>query len=993
MTQKNAGDTAGSNQASHQDELDGLRASINSLSLRGDYPGCIKLIEANLRVLYENERWPDVFFSIMRTYQRCYPSLQKTQSLEERLIPLLEENAVPYVFALLLRVSDSSISWKSDYFKNLASQAERSADYKAALSYCDILIKLNPGSSSSFVLRGWILDDLERHKEAEEMFEQAIELNDANHSAYNSLAKHLADKKPALALEQIEKAIELAPTEGSYYDTKAKILLRLNDRDGAVACYDLAMSSSPYVADYPYYKAEIFLADGKEMVAIALYRKAMGLDEKHLPSLWRLASLYKDSQPELALTYANTIASLDPENQAVILLRGALLSALGEDAAAAVEFKQLMGVDPTCHEALAGYANLILNDDPGGAIGYYDRAIALSPKNAGYHTGKARAYEKLGDIPMAIKEYRTVVALDKSNYRAYGRMGALLADTKPREAADCYTKAIGIMPDNAYYYAAKADILMNLPGGKSEAISCLVSASKYDPANGQLHLLLAGLLEESGNAASAAEHYKQAIGFGAGNAAAFHSLAKLIFPTEPETALLHINSAISLDDMNGEYYYFKSKVLNELGHDKNALEQLRESLRANGKNTDALNEISAMLSSDSPDVALMYINRAIDLAPGSKDYLLSRANLLFGMGKYMKALAGYEEVIKIDPKNGEPLYGVGRCFAAMNDDRALEYYDKAISTSPDAAYLAAKGAFLASKDDISGAIEAYESSLAADGENREYMLGLAKLLEKSGRPHEACEYYKKILARGPECMEAVGRLGVLLAEESPRDALEYLDRAIEAFPEEYMYHAWRGGALLAIGNTDAAAAEYLRAASLGGETAETYFTLAGILAEKLPETALGYCLRAINEDGANAAYHLLCGKIYLTLNQIGGAIERFKTAIALDPGCHEAFEGIANIFYNRGDPSALEAVNSSLMQNPDCAGCLLLQAKILDERIPDSDVDEIIGILDHALGIAPNLIPAREKLIELLGRKRAFMRLALEKRKLSKLGAKHGGKK
>lgn len=973
-------------QNSAQDELNFLRGKIGSLAMRGEYTECIKLIEENIGLLYTGERWPEVFFTNLRTYQRCMGLINKLDSLEERLVKILKKSGAPYVFAYLLRLSDPSINWNPDYFKNLAMMNERNEDYEAALSYCDIIIKLDPSSSAAHVLRGWILDDLKRYGEAVSMYEQAIELNEANHSARNSLAKHFADTNPQLALEYIEKAIELAPGEGSYYDTKAKILIRLDDHDGAIACYDLAISSSPYAAEYPYKKGELLLGDGKEIAAIAQYRKALALDGDHIPTLWRLAVLYKDSQPEMALTYLNTIASLQPDNNNIRLLRGLLLVKLGKEDLAAEEFKELIDADPRQHEALAGYANLILHTNPTLALEFYDKAIALSPDNSGYHVGRARALELLEMDAQAIKEYRKVIDLDRSNAKACARLAALLSDTKPREAVDMYTKAIGIMPENAFYHAAKAELLMSMKR-KDEALVCFLNASKYDPSNAKLHALLGKMLDEQGNTDAAQEHLKQAVSLDRSNPDAFYRLAKLLFNANPESAeiaLLHINSAISLNGSNSDYYFFKSQVLNTLGHDRSALEHLQGSLRTDPKNTAALNEISLLLSGDSPKVALMYADRAIGMNPDNQEYLCQRASLLFAMGQKDKAAAQYTAALKLDPKSHKAMFGLGKCL--FPEPEALEYLGKAIALDnkvPE--YHAEKASLLTERGEYSAAIDSYGAAIALDSANYDYLLQRAKLFDLLGKYDDARNMYRSVLAYEPGNLDALSRLGALLADFSPAEALLLLDHAIDLDPKGYIHHAWKGRAHLALGDKTLAAAEYQTASRLGGETGETYFILAELLQNKMPEIALGYSLRSIEEDKGVADYHMLCGDIYLNLGQDASALDCYKTAVSLNPDRHDAREKIACIFFDRNDPDALKAVDFALEQDPRCVKCLFMYARLLNAREGERDIDGIIGYIDKILEIDPKHIPAREMLIKLLAEKRSFVRLNMEKIRLGRI--------
>ncbi len=982
--------TGASSDTSAAAGLEDIRREIDELYRTGEYGACIGLIDQNMRALYEKERWPEVFFEVLRVYQRAYPFLKRTEKLEDRLFALLKENGVPHVMAQLLRLSDGSISWNVDYFKNLALQSERGEDAGSAISFCDICLKLDPANSGVYAVRGRLLDDMELHDEAAGMFQKAVELNDQNHSAWHSLAKHTSQTDPAEALTQVEKALVLADAEAVYYSTKAKLLQRLKepDIDGALECCDKAMELAPHEAVYPYEKAEILMQQGKDVAAVALYRKAVGLDEKHLPTLWRLARFYAESQPDMALSYINTILSQEQGGDGrseASLIKGTLLMRLGETAAALDEFKQLMGVDPQCHEALAGFATVLLDEDPATALSYFDRAIAISGKNASYHAGRARALERLDDVAGAIKAYRAAVALDKTDSRAYGRLAALLAPTKPAEALGFYDSAIACMPESAYYHAAKADLLMTL-NRREQAFACYMSAAELDPNNPKYHITVAEFLAEAGNSASAAEHYRQAAALDPNNAETFYRLAGLLQTSEPDAALLHINGAISLDGANGGYYFLKSKILTALGHDKQALQALSDTLKADGKNDEALSEISALLREESPELSLHYLNRAIELSPPNSknrsEYITSRADMFFSTGKTREALAQYAEAASLDRENAKAELGAARCLDALVDGRALSHYEKSVKLAPDNAECHGHmAACLVRLGRDSEALACYNEAMRLDGESPAYMRGKADILERLGDKKEAVGLYRVLLEKLRDDEHAVARLGFLLSENAEhRDALFYLDRAVEMNPREPKYRLWRGACLLALGDAAAAAREYTQAASLSGGDPEIYYSLAGLTLEFAPETALGHCKKALMADDKNPKYLILYGRIQLALENADTALDCFNAAAALDPKSHEAKERAARLLAGRGDPLALEALDSALKTDPNCPDCLFEKAKLLDAQNADAGV--LIELLDRALKTKPDFTPARALLVEQLKKKRSFIRLAIENRKL-----------
>jgi tetratricopeptide (TPR) repeat protein len=817
-------------------------------------------VEGNLGVLYERERWPEVFFEVLRVYQRAYPHTRAAEKLEDRLLLLLNDNAVPYVLAYLLRLPDSGISWNVDFFKNRALQCEMAEDFAGAVSYCDLCLKLDPANSGVYAIRGRLLDDMERHDEAEAMYRKAVELNDTNHIAWHALARHSSQTDPKTALEQIERAISLADSEATYYATKSKLLLRLDDFDGALENCDKAIELAPLDAEYVYEKAELLMQDGKDVAAIALYRKAIGLDDKHLPTLWRLARFYGEDQPDMAIGYVNTILSLEPQNQDAKLAKGTMLMRLGETAAALDEFKQLMGIDPQCHEALAGFAAILLDEDPETALSYYERAIALSPQNAGYRSGKARALERLGDTSAAIREYRAVIALDKTDARAFARLGALLAPAKPKEAIDFYTRAIACAPENAYYLVCKAELLSAAPNGRAEAFACYLKAAELDPNNARLHVIVAGFLEEDGNAASAVEHYRHAVALDPNSAEVFYRLARLTFESDPESALLYVNSAISLGEKDiAGCYYIKARVLAAIGEKEQALD---------------------------------FLGQAIALSPKNPEYIVARGDILLGAGQFEKALEQYRLAASIDSKNAAATLGIARCLDALGDSAALGAYEKAA-----------------------------------------------------------------LLAVEPDSAAAIPRLGFLLRESEPREALALLDRAIADNPAGLLLRMWRGDALRKLGDKAAAKREY--------------------------EAAAEFCQEALRKGPQNASLRLMLGKLLLELEDPAAALGQFKAAAALDAKNHEALERLAVLLLQQGELGAEAALDAALETAPNCPICLYEKAKVLDAK--EADAESIIALLDAALKTKPDFTEARRLLVELLRKKRSFIRLAIESRKLKQL--------
>lgn len=968
-----------------QEEAAFLRQKCNSLSMRGHYAECIKTIEDNLSLFYRGERWPENFFSILRLFQKCYPSLNKGQDIDEYLAPLLKRNGIPFVFAGMLKGSDSSIRWTADYFRDLANSSRGREDFESALAYADILLKIDPGSASAHLLKGWICEDMGRDTDAASLYEQALALNASNRFALNSLAKYHLKSSPKKALEYIEQAVADHPEEASYHATKADILKKTGDRAGAMEAIQKAIDNDPYNPDYPYEKGELLLADGKRGAAIAQYRIATALNERHVPSLLRLTEFSRDSQPDLALTYINTVVSLQPDNRGAMLTRAQLQQRLGENTAAMNQYKELLALDEGNSDALAGLGALYLvTGNAAKAIELLDKAVSLEPKSARRHYDKAKAHQKLGQDDEAVKEYRACVAADRGFSRAWAELGFLHEKTKPREAADYFSRAIELDPENAYYHTSKAELLA-AAGDRAGAIESYNQACRYDRHNAELHYKLALLLAEAGNNASAVEHLRTSVGIAPTNPGAFYQLARLLLDTHPESALLYINSAIALRENDGACFFLKAKVLEALGRNGQAVEELRNSLGTGEKDPEVMKEMAALLGGGCPRVALLYLNRAVEAEPGNPAYLCARAHLLYRLGQKGKAQAQYEELLEKNPDQHEALFGMACILADRKEKKALEYFNRAIKLEPAAAeYHAGKAAFLAGDDaGYREAVEAYSAAIDLNKQAWQVILEKARLLDAHGEQAPAMEEYRRVLMVYRKCVEAAARLGVMLAEISPSTALIYLDQAVRLDPKNYLHYAWRGKVLFSLGREQAAADELRQAIACGGGNAEVYFTLAEMLSRRMPETALGYLRLALKMEPDKAEYLLLGGNLHFLLGEYEPAKDYFRRAAELDQKCHEAHERLAEIAYLEDDPGCDELAGRAHETKPECVACAYLKARILDER--KNDTDSALNFMNRVVDLEPDNLVYREKLVELLRKKKAYLRLLVENRRLEKL--------
>lgn len=970
-----------------QEEIAFLRQTCNSLQIRGHYAECIKKIEDNLDFLYRKERWPEQFFSMLRLHQRCYPSLNKDQPHDEYMEALLKKHRIPHIFAHLLRGPDSAITWTAEYFRDRAITCQNDEDYESALAYSDLVIKIEPGSASACLIKGRILDDMGRGADALAMYNTALDLSPSNRHALSTLARHYAKTDAKVALDYVAKALEQSPGEAGIHALKAEVLHLTGDRDGAMAALDEAVNCDPYNPEYPYLRGELYMEEGKSVSAIPQYRIAVALNEKHVPSLMRLAEAGSEHQPDLALTYVNTVITMEPQNKTASLMRARLLQRTGELAAARGQYRAHLELDPQCHEAMGGLGSLaLIEEDYEGALAWLEQAVALAPNTVAYRLDKAKAHQRLEQRDAAVSEYKAALALDRNDPRAWAQLGYLNEEQNPGEAVNCFTKALALDPENAHYLMAKGELLLRVnPKNSAQAMELLGAASRRDPANPELHRKLAQLLERAENYTSAIEHYQSAVNLDQTHADTYYRLARLLIETAPEMALLHLNSAIGLSVGNSEYYYWKAKVLERLGHSEDILPRLAEVSASLDGDPEVMREFSEIMEGASPKLAMLYINRAIEQEPDNPAFLCARAHLFYRTGQKNKALEQYEKLLKKNPDQHEALFGVARILAAKGDKKALEHFDRAIALAPGIPeYRAEKAAFIAPMEDrYEEAVREYTVAIELNKLAWTVILEKARLVDAHDDVAAALTDYRHTLLVNRECLVAAARMGAILSDLKPQIALPYLEQAIRLDPDHYAHYAYKAKVLFFLGKRDQAVECCRKAVELGGNEEQTHFKLASILAAASPETAMVYCNLALETSPNKAEYHLLLGQIHKTLSDYSAARQEFEKAAQLRQKYHEVMEHMAELSLLERSPDTLERTAIALSSRPDCPHCLITKARAHSDL--HGDHAAALACVEQALAQSPENLDYQELLVDILQRKKAFFRIMKEKRKLEKL--------
>lgn len=192
--------------------------------------------------------------------------------------------------------------------------------------------------------------------------------------------------------------------------------------------------------------------------------------------------------------------------------------------------------------------------------------------------------------------------------------------------------------------------------------------------------------------------------------------------------------------------------------------------------------------------ALVYAQRAVELAPNQSYSHMTLGLVLGRLGRLPEAMAQDEQALQMNPDPAEGHYNFGAALAELGKvTEAAEQFEQAIRIKPD-----------------------YPEA--------HYNYGAA--LDQMGRPQDAISHYEQALRLNPDYTEAHSNLGVALAQTGRIDeAIAHFEQALRLNPDFTAAHYNLGIALAETGRINEAIAHFEQALRLNPDYVEALYSL------------------------------------------------------------------------------------------------------------------------------------------------------------------------
>jgi tetratricopeptide (TPR) repeat protein len=323
---------------------------------------------------------------------------------------------------------------------------------KAALVYEHVL-EQDPNFPEAHTKLSYVLGRMENFDESLNEAKEAIAINPENAEAHKNAALALdGEHKPEAAIAEYKEALRIKPDYDAVHYDLGLLFYNTNDYENSIAEYKKAIALNPNNADYHTNLGTTYYDKDDIDSAISEQREAKRLNPNEPLIRQNLAAALMQRNPHEADEELKDLEKNFPNFEACHECLGKGLLWEGDRAGAKEEFMQEAKLDPSDPEPhislgniyvlekneeaalpeyrlavkLGGGSNaytpiasmLMEKKDFAGAGEVLKQAVMLAPSDASVHELYAHALDALGQLDLAIAEYKEAVVLDPKQSRA-----------------------------------------------------------------------------------------------------------------------------------------------------------------------------------------------------------------------------------------------------------------------------------------------------------------------------------------------------------------------------------------------------------------------------------------------------------------------------------------------------------------------------------------------------------------------------------------------
>ncbi len=276
---------------------------------------------------------------------------------------------------------------------------------------------------------------------------------------------------------------------------------------------------------------------------------------------------------------------------------------------------------------------------------------------------------KAGDVESAERLYQQAISSGFSHQIAFSNLGVIYKNSgRPKQAIDCYRKALHIYPGFADAYANLANLLKE-QGKLDQALEAALKAVELKPSLAETFMIMASIYKEQCQLDEALAATLKGIDLKPGFADAHLNLGGILKKQgHLDEALAATLKAIELKPGFADAYVNLGSILKEQGQLDEALAATLKGIELKPDFADAHLNLGGILNEQGQlDEALAATLKAIDLKPGSAEAHANLGYILSELGRYEEAELAHLKSLEIHPALSRATHNLSMCQLRKGD--------------------------------------------------------------------------------------------------------------------------------------------------------------------------------------------------------------------------------------------------------------------------------------------------------------------------------------
>ncbi|MFI3301437.1 MAG: tetratricopeptide repeat protein [Candidatus Gastranaerophilales bacterium] len=427
--------------------------------------------------------------------------------------------------------------------------------------------------------------------------------------------------------------------------------------------------------------------------------QALSLTNNNPMLLTKLAGVYTATeQYEEALKIYSQVVKVRPNDAFVYISVGSIYEDLGKYDFALKAYQRAMNIFPDYKYNFLNIANVQYQlGDFESAVDSYEKFLATYSQHFEARENLANSYTSLGAFKKAVKEYDALYLRDAAGFSDYGNYGLALYETAQyKNAVKMLEKAIELNPENV---SSRIPLAMSYQKLNKNDLA-LVQYSEILKKEPDLHSIkfdYANLLVDIGEKDKAITNYNEYIKHYPKDYRAYQNLG-IIYKKDSNWDLAIENLEKALGLQVGQDNLDLKKDLSACYHQKQDWEKALKYydeiliLTPNDYNVSYDKALALHALKKYNDAILIYSELLLAKKNNSvKDNLvlalISQGFVELGGKNYNDAIEHFALAVKYGTKDSEAYYGLAKSYRNIEqNDKASEFYEKAIALNSDKKY-------------------------------------------------------------------------------------------------------------------------------------------------------------------------------------------------------------------------------------------------------------------------------------------------------------------